>query len=95
MGELAGTLERLQERLIIIGGLQRSAEERATKQAESGAPADDGHLVRMLEEEKERLGGRVEQLGPAQLPNHGDGGAAKYGSENNRGLAPSSDGDAA
>jgi diguanylate cyclase (GGDEF)-like protein len=62
MGELAATLERLQERLIIIGGLQRSAEERSSSQAEGAGNGDNGRLVKMLEEEKERLGGRVEQL---------------------------------
>ncbi len=61
MEQLGATLERLQERLIIIGGLQRSAEERAAKQGEMGA-TDNGRLVQMLEDEKERLGGRVDQL---------------------------------
>ena len=61
MEQLGATLERLQERLIIIGGLQRSAEERAAKQGEVGT-TDNGRLVQMLEDEKERLGVRVDQL---------------------------------
>jgi len=61
MEQLGGTLERLQERLIIVGGLQRSAEERVAKQGELGT-TDNGRLVQMLDDEKERLAGRVDQL---------------------------------